>query len=364
MKGVFQPPAARRVRTNRSPLRRGAGRWTLGFLVLAAVLVLAGTAGIMFGPVQVSLEQIRVALEEGFLGQVHSPASTIIFDLRLPRVLMGMLVGAALGVSGAAYQGLFRNPLADPYLMGVASGAAFGATVGLVLTGTLANSALQWVSQNPSGLVNLFAFAGAGAAVALALLLAGGAARTQDLILAGVVVGAILTGLTTYLMLQSQDRVLAVFSYTLGNLSFAGWAGVRALGLYLVLTLPPLWLMARVLNAMQLGEPVARSLGLPLGALKLAIIAAATLVTAAAVAQAGVIGFVGLIAPHAVRRLFGGDYRVLIPASALFGASLLVTADLLARMLISPSELPVGVVTTLLGGPFFLYLLWRKRAGG
>jgi len=176
-----------------------------------------------------------------------------------------------------------------------------------------------------------------------------------------VVVGSVLTGATTYLMMQDADRVRAVFAYTLGNLAFVGWPSVKSLLLFLLLALPPLLLLGRVLNALQLGEETARSLGLPLEALKLLLLLSASLLTASAVAQAGIIGFVGLVAPHALRRLLGEDYRLLLPASALGGAVLLAFADLLARTLTRPAELPVGVVTTLLGGPFFLYLMWRRR---
>jgi len=176
-----------------------------------------------------------------------------------------------------------------------------------------------------------------------------------------VVVGSVLTGATTYLMLQDADRVRAVFAYTLGNLAFLGWPGVKVLLLFFLLALPPLLLLGRVLNALQLGEEVAKSLGLPLEGLKLFLLLTASLLVAAAVAQAGIIGFVGLITPHLLRRFLGEDYRLLLPASALGGAVLLALADLLARTLTRPAELPVGVVTTLLGGPFFLYLMWRRR---
>ncbi len=332
---------------------RRAWVWAGLFFLLAVALLL----GVAVGSVALSWPE----LVRGFL---HPEENPIVFELRLPRVLGAMLVGASLGVSGAAYQGLFKNPLADPYLMGTAAGAAFGAAVALGLEGSLAPAYAQWVKAGGGFTVPVFAFAGALFAVSLAVALAGGVGRTRELILSGVVVGSVLTGLTTYLMLAGADRVRAVFAYTLGNLAFLGWPEVGRLALYLGLTLPVLWGLARALNAMQLGEAVAKTLGLPLEVLKLALVAAATLVTAGAVAEAGIIGFVGLVVPHALRRLGGGDYRFLIPASALGGAVLLVFADLLARVLVRPAELPVGVVTTLLGGPFFLYLLWRMRARG
>ncbi|KGQ22191.1 FecCD family ABC transporter permease [Thermus filiformis] len=330
-------------------LRRGlALAGLLLFLLFALVL------GVGVGAVPVPAGEAVRAL----LGLSDNPVLT---ELRLPRVLGGALVGAALALSGAAFQGLFRNPLADPYLMGSASGAALGVTVYAVLVGALSPAFAQHAVFSGLPFSATFAgFLGALLAVGLTLVLAGGTARTHDLVLAGVVVGSVFTGLTTYLMLQDADRVRAVFAYTLGNLAFMGWPGVRALFLFVLLAFP-LFLFGRVLNALALGEEVARSLGLPLEALKLLLIALVALLTAAAVAQAGIIGFVGLITPHLLRRLLGEDYRVLLPASFLGGAAFLVLADLLARTLTRPAELPVGVVTTLLGGPFFLYLMWRGR---
>lgn len=331
----------------------------LGWLLLIALLALDLVLGVMVGAVPLAGGRVLAALWDGLSGQGYDP---IVWQIRLPRVLMAALVGAALGTAGAVYQGLFRNPLADPYLMGAASGAAFGATLALSLTGSLSGAYAHTVAERWPASVPLFAFAGAVAAVVLAVVLAGGVARRYNLILAGVVVGSVLTGLTTYLMMQDADRVRAVFSYTLGNLAFSGWADVRRLALYLLAALLPLFFFGRVLNALQLGDAVAHTLGLPLAAVKAVLILGATLATAAAVAQVGIIGFVGLIVPHTMRRLVGEDYRALLPASALGGAILLALADLLARVLVRPAELPVGVVTTMLGGPFFLYLLRRQRA--
>ncbi|WP_038057182.1 FecCD family ABC transporter permease [Thermus amyloliquefaciens] len=330
-------------------------RRSLVLLWLVFLLFLALVLGVALGTVSLSPLEVVQAL----LGQRENP---IVTEMRLPRVLGGMLVGAALGVAGASFQGLFRNPLADPYLMGSAAGAAFAVTLLASLLGGLAPGFAQHaVFQGLPPSATLFGFLGAFSATLLTLVLAGGAARTGELVLAGVVVGSVLTGATTYLMLQDADRVRAVFAYTLGNLAFLGWPGVKVLLLFFLLAFPPLLLLGRVLNALQLGEEVARSLGLPLEGLKLLLLLAASLLVAAAVAQAGIIGFVGLITPHLLRRFLGEDYRLLLPASALGGAVLLALADLLARTLTRPAELPVGVVTTLLGGPFFLYLMWRRR---
>jgi iron complex transport system permease protein len=330
-------------------------RRSLVFAWLLLLLLLALVLGVALGAVALSPGEVVRAL----LGWEENP---IVTQLRLPRVLGGMLVGAALGVAGAAFQGLFRNPLADPYLMGSASGAAFAVTLFAALLGGLSPAFAQHaVFQHLPLSATFFGFLGALLATLLTLVLAGGVARTHELVLAGVVVGSVLTGATTYLMMQDADRVRAVFAYTLGNLAFLGWPSVRALALIFLLALPPLLLLGRALNALQLGEETARSLGLPLEALKLTLLLSASLLTAGAVAQAGIIGFVGLVAPHALRRLLGEDYRLLLPASALGGAVLLSLADLMARTLTRPAELPVGVVTTLLGGPFFLYLMWRRR---
>jgi len=331
--------------------------WSRRVLVFGGLSVLLGLAlvlGVVEGAVQIPASEVWRSV----LGLEQN---SVVSDLRLPRVLGAMLVGGALGLSGAAFQGLFRNPLADPYLMGSAAGAAFGFTVAISLGGAL-GAAYQTpiFSQLPS-YAPWLAFLGSVGAVVLTLLLSGGASRTHDLILAGTVVSSVLIGLSTYIMLKDADRIRAVFAYVLGNLAFLNWNGVRTLALYLLASLPLFFGLSRTLNALSLGEETARSLGLPLSMLKFVLIGLVTLLTAIAVIQAGIIGFVGLIVPHVLRRLLGGDYRYLLPASLMGGAALLVFADLLARTLTRPAELPVGVVTTLLGGPFFLYLLWRGR---
>jgi iron complex transport system permease protein len=274
-------------------------RRSLVFAWLLFLLLLALVLGVALGAVALSPGEVVRAL----LGWEENP---IVTQLRLPRVLGGMLVGAALGVAGAAFQGLFRNPLADPYLMGSASGAAFAVTLFAALLGGLSPAFAQHaVFQHLPLSATFFGFLGALLATLLTLVLAGGVARTHELVLAGVVVGSVLTGATTYLMMQDADRVRAVFAYTLGNLAFLGWPSVRVLALIFLLALPPLLLLGRALNALQLGEETARSLGLPLEPLKLTLLLSASLLTAGAVAQAGIIGFVGLVAPHALRRLLG-----------------------------------------------------------
>ena len=313
-------------------------------LVLLAVLLAVG-----LGSVNIAPGETLLAVWHGMSGQALSGDEVIVWQLRFPRVALGLLVGASLALCGGAYQGVFRNPLADPYLMGVASGAGLGATAAVVLGWTTA-------------LVPPSAMAGAllSVSVSLALARVGRSLPPVRLILSGVVVGSIMTAFSTYLLLLTEDRVRQVFSFTLGNLAFGGWTQVLTVLPYAAVGGGLLLLLARALNMLQLGDLTARSLGLPVERLRLAVIVAASLVTAAAVSYAGIIGFVGLVTPHLVRRLWGPDYRVLLPVSALAGGGLLVLSDLLARTLTRPTELPVGVVTTLLGGPFFLYLLRKS----
>ncbi len=313
-------------------------------LVLLAVLLAVG-----LGSVNIAPGETLLAVWHGLSGQALSVNEVIVWQLRFPRVALGLLVGASLALCGGAYQGVFRNPLADPYLMGVASGAGLGATAAVVA---------GW----NTALVPPSAMAGALLSVTISLTLArvGRSLPPVRLILSGVVVGSIMTAFSTYLLLLTEDRVRQVFSFTLGNLAFGGWTQVLTVLPYAAVGGGLLLLLARALNMLQLGDLTARSLGLPVERLRLAVIVAASLVTAAAVSYAGIIGFVGLVTPHLVRRLWGSDYRVLLPVSALAGGGLLVLSDLLARTLTRPTELPVGVVTTLLGGPFFLYLLRKS----
>ncbi len=318
------------------------------FLLLATLATVLLAVGL--GSVPISPADTMKAIGHGLSGAELSGNDVIVWQLRLPRVALGFLVGAALGLSGGAFQGVFRNPLADPYLMGVASGAGLGATLVIAL-----GLATFWLP--------LFALTGALLSVFTALMIAreGNRLPPARLILAGVVVGSILTALTTYLLLQNADRIRQVFAFTLGNLAFAGWPQVGRLLPYVLLGGGVLLLLARALNTLQLGDLTARSLGLPVERLRLLVIVAASLCTAGAVSYAGIIGFVGLVTPHLVRRLWGADHRILLPVSAIAGGTLLVLSDLLARTLTRPAELPVGVVTTLLGGPFFLYLLRRQK---
>lgn len=330
--------------------KRAVSSLALPTLLLLLATLATALLAVGLGSVPISPAETLQAIGHGLSGAELTGNDVIVWQLRLPRVALGFLVGAALAVSGGAFQGVFRNPLADPYLMGVASGAGLGATLVIALGLT-------------SLFLPLFALLGALLSVFLALAIAREGSRlpTARLILAGVVVGSILTAFTTYLLLQNEDRIRQVFAFTLGNLAFAGWPQVGRLLPYVLIGGGVLLLLSKALNTLQLGDLTARSLGLPVERLRLLVIVAASLCTAGAVSYAGIIGFVGLVTPHLVRRLWGADHRVLLPISAVAGGTLLVLSDLLARTLTRPAELPVGVVTTLLGGPFFLYLLRRQK---
>jgi iron complex transport system permease protein len=282
---------------------------------------------------------------------------TVIFEIRLPRILLAMLVGAALAQSGAVYQGVFRNPLADPYLIGVSAGAGLGATIAIAL-----GLPLHWGGL---GAVSLFAFVGALAATAVIYVLArsGGRSSVVTLVLAGVAVGAFLSAVMTFLMFRARDafRTVHVLGWMMGSFALASWAKVYLLAPVLAAGGGLLWAYAHRLNVLQLDDDQAQQLGVPVERTRLIVIGLATLVTSAAVSMSGVIGFVGLIVPHAVRLVWGPDHRFLLPMSVLCGAVFMVLADGLARTVLSPAELPVGVVTAFCGAPFFLYLLCRKR---
>lgn len=277
---------------------------------------------------------------------------TIILYIRLPRLLLAGLAGAALAVAGATYQGLFRNPLADPYLIGVAQGAALGATTGFLLP-------VSWQAAS----VPLLAFAGAILAVGIVYSIArvGKTLPMTTLILAGVALGAFLAAITSYLMIASGDKLHGIISWLLGTFALTNWWQAITVTPYILIGIVIIWLYARPLNVMQLDEDQAQQLGINVEQVKLVLLVAATLITAAAVCFCGIIGFVGIIIPHAVRIIWGPDHRFLLPLATLAGAIFLILADTAARTLLTPTEIPVGIITALIGVPFFLYLLRQKK---
>ncbi|MDP6421254.1 MAG: iron chelate uptake ABC transporter family permease subunit [SAR202 cluster bacterium] len=285
-------------------------------------------------------------------------SETILLQLRLPRVALAGIVGAALATSGAAYQGLFKNPLADPYLIGVASGAGLGATIVLITGVPLFVGALN--------LLPVAAFAGGLGAVSLAYMIARRSTGTPltTLILAGVAIASLAGAATSLLMVRSDPDLRPLLSWLLGGFISARWSHSAIVLVYLVPAAAVLAGYGRILNVLQLDEDHAAQLGVNVERTKLLLVGSATLATAAAVSFSGLIGFVGLVAPHVVRLAWGGDYRFLLPMSALVGAGFLILADLVARTIVSPAELPVGVVTAFCGAPFFLYLLRSRKAVG
>lgn len=282
-------------------------------------------------------------------------AALIVGEIRAPRTLGAWLVGALLGLAGAVAQGLFRNPLADPYLLGAASGAALGVVATLALL--LAAAAPPWLAQ--TGQV-VAAFAGAVVGVLLTLTLARGATHTTRLLLAGVVVGVVLGACSDLITTFEPDVLRGKQAFLLGSTAYIGWGGVAWLAAGLVVALPLAWRLARVLDALTLGDDSASSLGLALPRWRLVLVGVLALATALAVAQAGLVAFVGLVAPHLVRRMAPSAHAPLLLASAATGGVLLLAGDVLARGLIAPEELPVGVLTAVLGGG---YLVWLLRRG-
>lgn len=278
----------------------------------------------------------------------------IISNIRLPRVLLACIVGVALAVAGASYQGLFRNPLADPYLIGVAQGAALGAVLGFLFPIAIFGST--------AGVVPIFAFIGALVSVAVVYMLArvGGVIPVTTLILAGVAMGALFSAMVSYLITISGDKIHGIIFWMMGSFSSSQWTEVKITWPIILIGVAIIFLFARALNIMQLGEEQAKQLGIDVEKVKIILLAVSTLITAAAVSFVGIIGFVGIIVPHAVRLVWGPDHRFLLPLSALVGAIFMILADIIARTLLAPTEIPIGIITAISGAPFFLYLL-RKR---
>jgi iron complex transport system permease protein len=331
-----------------------AGTFALAAAATLAVAWFAVSWGTVHIAPQTTLGIVLDHLPFISTGSHSATADAIVWQVRTPRVVLAGLVGATLGLAGAAYQGIFRNPLAEPYLLGVASGAAVGAT--LIIISPLYVAAWVFSPLPPA------AFAGAIAAVSLAYTLARVNRRvsTTSLILSGVAVSSLCTSLVTYLMLTYNTRTLAILTWILGGFNTATWQKAAIAAPYMAVAALVILPHARLLNVLQLDEDEARHLGVNVERTKLLILGVASLATAAAVAVSGLIGFVGLIVPHAVRMIFGPDYRRLLPLSAFFGASFLMLADVIARSIDPGYEVPIGVITAFVGAPFFLYLLRRE----
>ncbi len=336
-------------------------RRTVAVIVAAVLLLVAIVAAVSIGavalPPRLVLTSILDRLPGVSLPELTPGDGRILFELRLPRVLLVAVVGAVLAVAGAAYQGVFRNPLADPYLLGAAAGAGLGAT--LVIAYAPAGQV------GPIAVTPLAAFVGALGGVGLAYALGAAAGRggggSATLLLAGVAVASFLTAAQTMVQQTHTDDLRQVYSWILGQLGNSQWSDLALLAPYAVVSCGVLLGASRALDVLAVGDDEAQALGVRPRRVRFVVLLAASLGTAAAVAVSGLIGFVGLVVPHVVRRLVGVSYRVVVPVSLLGGAAFLVLADLVARTVVSPGELPIGVVTAFVGAPFFAALL---RVGG
>ena len=332
-------------------------------LLLGGILILSLFLASAFGAVSISLPEIlqmtlnKVAIFD-FPSTWRAADETIIFQIRLPRVIGGALIGAALATAGVLFQGLLRNPMADPYIIGTSAGAALGATIAMILPINLAFLGF--------GLVPVAAFVGALATVTLVYNLArvGGKTPIISMLLAGFVVSALLAAIIAFIM-SIGDRLglnlHSVYSFLMGHISVTNWEQIAVIAPLVIGGIVGARFFAFHLNAFSLGEEGAAYLGVEVERDKMLILALGSLLTAAAVSISGLVGFVGLVMPHAVRLSLGPDHRLLLPASALAGAAFVVIADLLARTLLAPIEIPVGIITAIIGAPFFLYLLRRSR---
>lgn len=324
------------------------------FLFSLIILIVALLLSVAIGSVFLSPPELWNAL----IGRGAEVTNAILWKIRLPRTVLVLLTGAGLGISGASYQGLFRNPLADPYLIGVASGAGLGAVIAMSFR----------MPHSTFGLfiVPLAAFVTALLTVAVVYAMArvGNTVPTSNLILAGVAVSAFAVSLTSFLMLRSSDEMRRALGWLMGGSIQSGWSSIFAIAPFIAIGVGVLWINGYSLNLLQFGDDQAQQLGLNVARARVIILIAASLVTATAVAFSGIIGFVGLVVPHLMRMWVGADYRRLLPLSLIGGGATLLIADVIARVILAPQELPVGIVTSLAGAPFFLWILRRAKNQG
>ena len=324
---------------------------TVTFTFVFALLLILAVISLVSGAVSISsvgVLQWLVGLETPLLSETER---TILLQLRLPRVLTACLVGGSLGIAGVGFQGLFRNPLADPYVIGASSGAGLGVTLAVVLG----------FQASMMGLSGIAVAAVAGSLLAVACVFAigsiGRGSSVLTLLLAGVAVSSMINAIASLLMYMNDDSVVVILAWLMGSLAGNDWNVVRATAVASFVGFGILWSMSRPMDVFLLGDVTSQSLGLNLFQFRILLVVGSSIATAAAVASAGVIGFVGLIAPHIARRLVGPRHLWLLPMSACVGASIMMVADVVARTLVAPAELPVGILTALLGCPFFLFLL-------
>jgi iron complex transport system permease protein len=330
------------------------------YILSGLILLVAGILSVAIGSVFIPFDDILSLITARLGGSLSSelsrqPFATILFSLRMPRTILVAMTGAALSGSGAAYQGLFRNPLADPFLIGVASGAGLGAVIAMSLHFPYTIAGLLAVP------IGAFAAALLTVLVVYQLGRVGRVVPTTNLILAGVAISAFASALTSFLMLNTNEQLQRAIAWLLGGSMMSGWQPVIAVFPYIVLGLGVLLTTGHALNVMQFGDEQAKQLGLAVERTRRLVIIAASLTTAAAVAFTGIIGFVGLIVPHTMRLIWGGNYKGLVPLSIINGATLLLVADILARVIMAPQEVPLGIITAIGGAPFFLWILRRAK---
>ena len=344
-------------------MRTNKAKYNLVIFILLIILILSIGLFTTIGTAKVSVldifkiigSKIPLISEYIDISNIADSSMSIIWNLRLPRVLLGAIIGASLSVAGAAFQGMFKNPMADPYVIGISSGAALGAALAIVLK---IDINIFKISS-----ITIFAFMGA----LIAVFTVYNIARVKNkipvttLLLAGVAVGQFLTSIMSFMMILSDKDMVKITYWPLGNLSGKGWDPVLAIALPSIICIIVINFFAQDLNILLTGEESAQSLGVDVEKTKTYILLLGTFITAIAVSVSGIIGFVGLIIPHIVRLLIGPDHRILLPASALLGSIFMIFADTIARTLISPIEIPVGIITALFGGPFFIYLLRSKK---
>ncbi|MGD6934160.1 MAG: FecCD family ABC transporter permease [Candidatus Bathyarchaeia archaeon] len=338
-----------------------ARRWQVWLFLLVLFLIIVILVSLNIGSSFISFENIfkiffnKLTFSNPSYFQVSDVETSLVLDVRLPRILCACLVGAALSIAGAVYQGLFRNPLADPYTIGASAGAALGATASIVLG---ISFTVLGISTLP-----IFAFIGCISAVLLVYVISkvGTKVPVQTLLLSGIAVSIFLSAVVSYLQYISPDKLHQSQFWLLGSFSYTEWNDIWSVLLFIGGGAVAVYLYSRDLNLLALGEDEARHLGVDLERVKKILLVSSAFITAAAVSISGLIAFIGLIIPHLTRLMVGPDHRVLIPASMLMGSAFLILCDSAARVLVAPAELPVGIITALCGGPFFLYLMRRKK---
>lgn len=342
---------------------RKRNKWALTLLFLIVVLIFnialfstIGSANIgIVETIKIVLDKILIFTDDFDMTEIPESHRTIILNIRIPRVLLGVLVGAALSTVGAVFQGMFKNPMADPYVIGISSGAALGATVAII---TQAGISLLGINS-----ISLGAFLGAILSTFIVYFISRvkNKVPVTTLLLSGIAIGQFFTAIMSFLMVIYSKDLTKIIYWTLGSFSAKGWNHLLPVSLPIIASIIVLNFFARDLNVMLTGEESAKNMGIEVEKVKIIILILCSFTTAMAVSVSGIIGFIGLIIPHVVRLIVGPDHRILIPSSALVGGIFMIFADTVARTIISPVEIPVGIITALFGGPFFIYLLRKKR---